>query len=656
MPIDTGESAFKALFNRENTNDPPAKQFYEEKGRPALKLKNEDIWAELVDKADPNAAVVAGVAELRTLFSLTEDITVPGSATWTAEELGARLIDWIDVDDGDPTLNPVLSPHRIRIFDGADAEIFPTDPSLPFWNGKQGILRFGGPVTRPTPFKVTGYRYIGQKGISGGTSSGTTVAEDITFSVDYNDVTAVYLPADSSFTTQAEVDAYLASQGTTNVRDIETAYNALALVIPETVTITMNVAAGIQRPSGTGKVASWNFAAKIQLGQVVINGVAPSLWNVVSALSALDITAVSTNAGSASGGGSIQTSGTPFTGLDLRGHYVRLTTGQTTVISANTNDTIFTIADLSPAPGVGVDTFDIVEPATEFRNSIDDVARANNRAVSIDLPAGAGGSPFNMIWNNIKCTGGSVGGGAFFVQVTQNPAVQYNFVQQDVMNALPAALKDGGGWRYFDGTFAINEGAVRAIGVTSFDEHLFVDGSAVNSNAATSYFGGGDTADGIEVQNGAVLRLLGVLVDESSVQCRGGTVTMESFGGFFYEGTIQNTPGSNPALLWDNAKLFSTTLGQEYRIIGCTGPGVRIVNRSTLGQNVDFIDGGGNTDVGVEVGISHNLVELSGVTNVTGTVGDTRIAGVITAYGALPTQASALSGQEFDGFNLVNKG
>lgn len=149
--------SFKTLQNRRVTNSD--KTYYEEFSDDTINVHNAEIWSDNINSS-PSQAVIDGVAELRTLFVLTEDVSVPNHKSWYADDSG-RLKDWISTKYGED--------YRIHLYDNSNNEIFPTDTSDWLFNYQTGILVFNGNVdSYARPFKVTGYRYIGTKGGGGG--------------------------------------------------------------------------------------------------------------------------------------------------------------------------------------------------------------------------------------------------------------------------------------------------------------------------------------------------------------------------------------------------------------------------------------------------------------------------------------------------------
>jgi len=160
VPWTKEDRSFKTLINRRTSSS--GKAWYEEFGDRTINIHNEEIWAESIDSI-PAQALIDGVAELRTLFTLTEDTSVGNQQYYYAQESEVRLKDWISDKYG--------SNYAIQLFENSGVQIFPTNPSQWFFDYQTGILTFNGSTASfSKPFKVTGYRYIGTKGGAGGGS------------------------------------------------------------------------------------------------------------------------------------------------------------------------------------------------------------------------------------------------------------------------------------------------------------------------------------------------------------------------------------------------------------------------------------------------------------------------------------------------------
>ena len=159
MATNKTDRAFKTLINKRTTSD--GKRAFEEFGDRTINVHSSEIWSDDIADNDPAQAVIDGVAELRTLFTLTKDTTVGDDQSWYAEETGVRLKDWISDKYG--------AGYTAHIYDDFNNEIFPTDESEWLFDYQTGILTFSGDTSGlDKPFRITGYRYIGTKGAGGG--------------------------------------------------------------------------------------------------------------------------------------------------------------------------------------------------------------------------------------------------------------------------------------------------------------------------------------------------------------------------------------------------------------------------------------------------------------------------------------------------------
>jgi len=181
MAWDKTDRAFKILINKRVTSN--VKAFYEELGDRTINVQAGEIWAQAVDSS-PAQAVIDGVALQYTLFTMTEDTSVPSQQCYYAFS-GSRLGDWISDKNG--------SAYSIHLYQNSGAEIFTTDPCGWFFDYPTGILTFSGSTASfSKPFKISGYRYIGIKGASGGTgAAGATGPQGSTGVAGINGATGV---------------------------------------------------------------------------------------------------------------------------------------------------------------------------------------------------------------------------------------------------------------------------------------------------------------------------------------------------------------------------------------------------------------------------------------------------------------------------------
>jgi len=147
------DKAYKILVNKRQTST--LKKPYEEFGDFTLDIHASEVKAQPIPINDPAQGVVDGTVEEFTLFTMTEDNTVGAQQSYFAFQAGNRLKNWIGDKYG--------ALYAIKLYDNAGNQIFPTDPSDWVFDYPTGILNFSGSTAGfSKPFKITGYRYIGQ--------------------------------------------------------------------------------------------------------------------------------------------------------------------------------------------------------------------------------------------------------------------------------------------------------------------------------------------------------------------------------------------------------------------------------------------------------------------------------------------------------------
>jgi hypothetical protein len=224
MPWNKTDRSFKTLISK-RTTDSDLKFFFNEKGDNTINVHASEIWLDAIP-GDP-ATSAPGVVETRTLFVLTEDLSVANQQSWFAttdtdpatrqSNEAARLKDWIsDKYDG----AGVFPGYTLKLFDAADRPITTTDQSGWFFDYQTGILTFNGanldPATDGTPrtvaasgpYKVTGYRFVGVKGVGGGTIDGTGTAGTVPLWQDADTLTdSIMTQADGVITIDGNLEA-----------------------------------------------------------------------------------------------------------------------------------------------------------------------------------------------------------------------------------------------------------------------------------------------------------------------------------------------------------------------------------------------------------------------------------------------------------------
>ena len=164
MATNSLDRVLKMLLNRRVTSE--GKRYFEEFGDSTLNVHATEIWSTTIDE-DPAIAVVDSVVQEYNLLELSEDITVANQASWYAYGINSqtleieRLKDWVSDKYG--------SEYGVKLYDAEDNQIFPTDAAEWFFDYQTGILTFSGDIgSFATPFKISGYRYIGTKGVGSG--------------------------------------------------------------------------------------------------------------------------------------------------------------------------------------------------------------------------------------------------------------------------------------------------------------------------------------------------------------------------------------------------------------------------------------------------------------------------------------------------------
>lgn len=476
---------------------------------------------------------------------------------------------------------------------------------------------------------------------------------DITIPVDYNDGTAVDPPAGIIFWSQKQVDDFLTDQSASNFKHLESVYAALPLIILHNITIQL--AAGVHRPSLTPLNSFYSIflAGKLFVGSgnIQIIGADPSNWEVISGLSALTI-----DSHTATGDPSIYV-GTSnpgaFTGLDLRGYYAVLSTGQATPIIDNDNDNIFVVGALSPIPTNGVDTVSITRPSTIIRNSQDDTTAFQSGLLYIigenTTGTSAGISIENVTIETFGCTS--------TLEVSNANLICTRWLFDHITYTQPP----------FNVTANGHGIALKGDCRATFDTCSFraasgsgVDGSfapGVNSDKVfifvyTCFFMGGDRSDGFKVVGpGISMRIFGTIFDDHPVYIR-ERAEVDFFDTNFFGRycQIQNVGNSVPALTMERgAHSLQLSSGINSRIVfkDNTGPCAKLRN-ARVDNSMTWIDGSGNLDVGIEIERVFSEVSLPAGTDVSGSVGDVRDAdGSILSYATIQATGPLTAGLNF---------
>jgi hypothetical protein len=193
MPWNETDIAFKKLNNKRITTN-TGKGVNEERGASTININADEIWIDSIPGTPPVATTsVVEVYDYAARLTLIEDLSVPNQQAWFATTItntvtanngsntseAARLMDWIP-DKYDAPGTVAGNGYEIKVYDKDDVLIPKGDASQWFFDYQTGILMFrnantdSGTVSSRAPFKIVGYRYIGNKGAGSVSSVGGT--------------------------------------------------------------------------------------------------------------------------------------------------------------------------------------------------------------------------------------------------------------------------------------------------------------------------------------------------------------------------------------------------------------------------------------------------------------------------------------------------
>lgn len=476
--------------------------------------------------------------------------------------------------------------------------------------------------------------------------------EPFSIFVDYANPLAVDPPYGAVLASAADVTAALG--GAPAFKHLTAVYAALPATIAHYIVI--NLATGIHRPhADASSFFAFDFSKKqiTPSGQISLGGTSPSDWPAIVA--AQTVTAHQTG----SNDPYIDVAGTPFTGLDLKGRYAVLSSGQVAMIHEHTASRLRFCQAIAPALTNGVSTVTVAAPGTILRNSRDDVSSHGFFTMAIDAA---------------KATADGDAGKFKAAYITIDPWDSYNglTVLRGAQVSLTGVVLDYVTSRdafafVTDGqAFVAEEGAVVVLNNCSLYDTPPTSASWLDeivSASRASLFLIGCYLRGSE--NGLLLDGSQVALYSTVVDGVGYAATGETIPGWVVatNGTrllplwtgpaaklneIRNSPGSRPALYLERGMSpysFGTEIDSAAAALifkSCGGPCVRLgpYGAFDVRGSVGFVNGGGNADVGFDVVGPHALALIDAATNVAGALGDTRIDGSIVAYASLGTKAA----------------
>lgn len=471
--------------------------------------------------------------------------------------------------------------------------------------------------------------------------------EDLGATVDYNDVDAVDPPAGKFFSTQTEIDDFLSANGATAFKHLSKLWDALPAFIFHSVTI--NIAAGVQRPHPDVTDIAFNFGGKIiaRDGSVTVAGSANSAdWTDV--VSAQTVTSHQTLGDYDPW---VAVSGTPFpTDGSLKGLFAVLSTGQKALIHDHDANTLYLTPEISPAPVDGVTTVRVCRPGTILRNSLDDAtAKANPTCVEASSDGVTISNwiqfqdlmieEFGVTWG---FTASHTSLFIYLINVLWDHAYQYDSFSVVASRAIQVDTLNLYGWPI----------SVRSRDTISTNSPIYLSRDAwvllVNSVFTGSRYG-------IWIDERSQVTTYFTVVDGvgwiTSTDAKGAVMLMldalflnqhGNFPGLRGKRSTFRAGSSTESAFWvEGAKtLFGDGFTVGVWFEGYSAPCVRLsgggnhlgLARATVG----LVDGGGNTDVGIEVNGARNTIQLDAYTDLAGIVGQLRMEGIVGDYDDLP--------------------
>jgi hypothetical protein len=470
--------------------------------------------------------------------------------------------------------------------------------------------------------------------------------EPLTVPVDYNDPTAVDPSSRITFCTQAAITKYLSKKGATSFKHLDRIWRALPTVITKNVVI--NMAAGIHRPSGDS--VNTSSACDLKSKHMVIslystdsstiriNGALPSSYLPIIGSSGSPLSITSYDDGVASLNPSLTFTGTPFSGLDLRGRFVVLNTGQATIIHDHDDSVLYTTGAISPAPA----TCWVGRQSTIYRNSLTDLGPVKSGSISVTLT-----DTSRLALQDIAIEG--CGGNGIILSANNCTLSPLRVVidDRDVYESL--AIPPNG--RAFQGsgkttTVSLNTCCYLGVpGVGGNDGVLYMSGMKTTT-LRDSYFKGGDYGlilsdlDLVSIWNTVLDRNAGGSIPALLVTNVGMlNVTTLGAGGKMNEirGAI-DTAGmliSNAHMPEDSSPGWNYTVTMMFK--NCTVPCIVLNNGASINTTYSpsgqgLIDGGGNTSYGVQFSGGQSSLVMNASSNITGALGDVYMAGAVRSH------------------------
>lgn len=475
-----------------------------------------------------------------------------------------------------------------------------------------------------------------------------TTEEALTFPVD--PASSVTIPDGTVFTTQRQIDNFLTAAGGTAFQY----WSQVLLALPPTIAhvVTGQAAAGVHRPHAANGV-SWDYSRLtcVGVGQVRLVGTASSTWPEDSGLVDLTITGHSSVAGAPY----VEFSGTPFAALDLRGRWVRDSTGFLSVIVEHTDSRLYVLHTAGMAPTNGVTTASVCRPGTIFRNSTNDSTTAN--ATGFNITSHVRDSTKFIYLENLQI---QAWGSTFqFCVYVERSNFQLNTCMIDALIGSPTANAKALYCQFAERQSALGLCSFTGNSVQADDAIHAVDHSL---SVATTYIRG--WTDAVRLDRGNHF-LFNTVIDGAGSAVRGsitavGAVLNLSAFSFGRVNEIRNGPTGKAGLYLLSCRLesFQIDAVQANAMIfrSINGPCVHLAGDNYLDMRVTgsvFVDGGDNDDVGIQMDGAKNYLGIKQATDVTGSVGDVRFSGQVLSYATITSDGGVVLDQRGNMMELV---
>lgn len=446
--------------------------------------------------------------------------------------------------------------------------------------------------------------------------------EDLSIAVDY--ASAVDPLPGVVFSTQQDVDDALA--GASGFKHLNAVFEALPVSLHQ---IDITLAAGVHRPRA-GDAIAWAFTkAILPGGSLSISGPVNSTWPVVVASASI------TGLQLASGDPYLDFAASTFPNDgSLKGSFVRLSTGQLSVIHNHTDSRLSLTASLSPDPTGG--TAEVVVPATELRNSLDDVSPSSGGGV-LKFDHGSMSFADQSTLSDVIVDGFSSNSSNFMLA---NSIHSYFRCQLKLGNGN--ALDAQSGFLLMFDCSVLGDPPLS--GTSSTDRMMNIDRS--RSFFSKCYFLGGE--DGCRAVSGSTFSTSSSVFDEVG-SLSAGKPWLEISGLSNFVGSDLGASKTNEVRSVDVGIVASncfvgggTSLGLIFS--DCSGNAVELQGDVVMDigpPGAGMSDGGGNLGLGIEVTGLRNTVTPGAATDITGSLGDISVDGVVGTYAEI-TRVSTL--------------